>query len=204
MASGGPAAALVGQNVADLKDVTGKPFMAEILEKAQSQGAGTVTYKWLNRVDNKVEPKVTYFHKVGDRIVAVGYYVAHATPAQAEALLERASDALASDRAKAIAAFNRLRGEYAEDDLYVFVIDLADNHFLAHGIDRGLIGSDAAALRDAGGKPIVQLMKDVVARQDRCEADYLWPNPVTGKVERKHTLLQKVGDLLVGVGYYQR
>ena len=204
LASGGPAAALVGQNVADLKDVTGKPFMAEILDRAKSKGAGTVTYRWLNRVDNKVEPKVTYFQKVGERVIAVGYHVARATPAQAEALLERASHALAADEAQAIAAFNRLRGDFAEDDLYVFVIDLANSRFVAHGIDRGLIGSDATALRDAAGQPIVQSMKDLVGRQDRAEADYLWPNPVTGQVERKHALLQKVGRLLVGVGYYRR
>ncbi|MBS0441035.1 MAG: cache domain-containing protein [Proteobacteria bacterium] len=204
LASGGPAAALVGQNVADLKDVTGKPFMAEILDRTKSKGAGTVTYRWLNRVDNKVESKVTYFQKVGERIIAVGYHVARATPAQAEALLERASHALASDEPQAIAAFNRLRGEFAEDDLYVFVIDLADSRFVAHGIDRGLIGSDATALRDAAGQPIVQSAKDLVGRQDRAETEYLWPNPVTGQVERKHALLQKVGRLLVGVGYYQR
>ena len=75
LASGGPATTLVGQNVADLKDVIGTPFMAEILDRAKSKGAGTVTDQWLNRIDNKVEPKVTYFQKIGERILAVGYYL---------------------------------------------------------------------------------------------------------------------------------
>lgn len=84
------------------------------------------------------------------------------------------------------------------------MIDLTDNRFIAHGIDRGLIGSDATALRDAAGQPIVQLAKDLPGRTDLAEAEYLWPNPVTGPVERKRTLLQKVGSLLVGVGDSQR
>lgn len=75
LASGGPAATLVGQNVADLKEVIGTPFMAEILDRAMSDGAGTVTYQWLNRIDNKVQPKVTYFQNVGEQILAVGYYL---------------------------------------------------------------------------------------------------------------------------------
>ncbi len=204
LASGGPSSALIGQNVSDLKDAVGKPFFREMFDKAGSKGAGVVQYQWLNRVDNKVEHKVAYFEKVDGRIIAVGYYIARATAAQARALLARAVDALRADPAKAIEAFNRLRGEFSEDDLYVFVVDLASKRFLAHGVNPRLIGSDALSLRDATGKPIVQQMGDAVAVQDQAELDYVWPNPVTGRDENKHTFLRKVGGMLVGVGYYTR
>jgi cytochrome c len=203
-ASGGASSALIGQNVSDLHDALGKPFFKEMLDKAASKGAGTVEYQWLNRVDNKVERKVTYFEKVKDSIVAVGYYVARATPAQAQALLDRAVAAIHSDRNKALDAFNRTRGEFSEDDLYVFVVDLSGKRFVAHGVNHKLIGTDAMSLRDPNGNPIVQRMIDAVATKDRAEVDYNWPNPVTGRIEHKTTLVRKVDGQLVAVGYYAR
>jgi cytochrome c len=204
LASGGPSSALIDRNVAEMTDATGKPFFREILGKAQSKGAGTVEYQWLNRVDNKVESKVAYFEKVDDRILAVGYYIARATPAQAQALLGRAVDALKADPAKALNAFNRTRGGFSEDDLYVFVVDLGDKRFRAHGTNRRLVGTDALQLRDPNGRPIIQQMIDALAKADPAELDYVWPNPVTGRNENKHTLLRKAGGMLVGVGYYTR
>jgi cytochrome c len=115
LASGGPSSSVIGRNVADPPDALGKPFFREILDKAQQSGSGTIEYRWLNPVDNKVERKVAYFEKVNDRIIAVGYYVARATPAQAQALLARAVDAVRADPDKAIDTFNELRGVYYED-----------------------------------------------------------------------------------------
>jgi cytochrome c len=101
--------------------------------------------------------------------------------------------------------FNRLHGgNFAEDDLYVFVVDLQDKKFRAHGVDHRLIGTDALALRDTDGRPIIGEMIAQVQNQDHGALDYKWPNPVTGKIESKHTLLQKVGGELIGVGYYTR
>jgi cytochrome c len=84
------------------------------------------------------------------------------------------------------------------------VVDLSDNRFRAHGINRRLIGTDALLLRDANGKPIFQELISAVAKRDQAELDYVWPNPVTGKVENKHTYLRKAGQLLVGGGYFAR
>ncbi|HEY6280673.1 MAG TPA: cache domain-containing protein [Burkholderiales bacterium] len=74
LASGGLSSSWIGENVADLKDAVGKPFFREMLDKARTKGSGTVEYHWLNPATNKTEPKVAYFQKVGDRIIAVGYY----------------------------------------------------------------------------------------------------------------------------------
>jgi cytochrome c len=74
LASGGLSSSWIGSNVADQQDAVGKPFIREMLDKARTKGSGTVEYHWLNRVSNKTERKVAYFQKVGDRIIAVGYY----------------------------------------------------------------------------------------------------------------------------------
>ena len=74
LASGGLSSSWIGENVADQKDAVGKPFIREMLDKARTQGSGTVEYHWLNPASNKTERKVAYYQKVGDRIIAVGYY----------------------------------------------------------------------------------------------------------------------------------
>ena len=204
LASGGPSSALIGRDVTDLQDAAGKPFFREMLDKARPSGSGTVEYDWLNPDDNKMQRKLAYFQKVDDRVIAVGYYIARATPAQARALLTRAVEAVKDDPAKAFHAINQLHGPFSEDDLYVFVVDLKEDRFRAHGIFHDLIGSDALALHDPSGRPIVQDMITALAKGDQAEVDYSWPNPVTGGVENKHTYLRKIGDLLVGVGYYWR
>jgi len=204
LASGGSSAALIGRKVTNMRDAFGTPFFYDMLEKAKASDTGTVEYRWLNRLHQKPERKITYFHKVGNRILAVGYYIPRASAEQAAALLGRAVAAVKADPAKAIAAFNDLNGGFIEDDLYVFVVDLKDGKFKAHGVSPRLVESDGFALTDPNGKPIIRQMADALKAGDGGELDYAWRNPVTRKVEEKHTRFRKVGDLLVAVGYYTR
>lgn len=205
LASGGSSVALVGRNVATMQDAAGKPFFREMLDIAARNEAGRVEYRWLNRVDNREEPKVTLFRKVGERIIAVGYYVPRATPAQAKELLERAAAAVKDKGVPAaVAAFNTLDGGFVQDDLYVFAIDLKSQRFLAHGAMPKLVGSDGRTLRDPKGKAIVADMVNIVSRKGEGELDYAWRNPVTDKLETKHSFIRRVDDMLVGVGYYTR
>ena len=74
LASGGKTSSVIGTNGADQQDAVGKLFVREMLDKARTKGSGTVEYHWLNPFTNKTERKVAYFQKVGDRIIAVGYY----------------------------------------------------------------------------------------------------------------------------------
>ena len=74
LASGGLSSGWIGTNVVDQQDAVGKPFVREMLDKARKNGSGTVEYSWLNRTSNKTEHKIAYFQKVGNRIIAVGYF----------------------------------------------------------------------------------------------------------------------------------
>jgi len=204
LASGGPSSALIGRNVRNMLDAFGTPFFYDMLEKAKTSDTGVVEYRWLNRLHHKPERKITFFRKVGERLIAVGYYIPRASPAQATALLDKAVAAVKRDPAKAIAAFNDLNGGYIEDDLYVFVVGLEDGKFRAHGVSHRLVGTDGNALTDPNGQPIIQQMLDVLKAADHGELDYAWRNPVTRQVENKHTQFRKVGPYLVAVGYYTR
>ena len=204
LASGGSSAALIGRDVSAMRDAEGKLFFREILDTAKSKGFGTVEYRWLNRLDRKTERKITYFQKVGELIIAVGYYIPRASADQAKAMLNRASDAVKNDFKSAFKSFGDLNGKFIEDDLYVFVIGIEDMHFRAHGANPRLVGTDARTLTDPNGKPIIQLMINMIKSKGQGELDYSWRNPVTNKIEKKHTFVRKVGNYLVGVGYYIR
>lgn len=203
LASGGSSSVLIDRNVADMQDAAGKPFFRELLDTAKAQGRGQVEYRWLNRRDNKVERKIAFFEKVGEKVIAVGYYLPHGTPAQAEALVERAAQAVRDDPAKAFRAFNDLNGSFVEDDLYVFAIGIDDGRFRAHGAMPRLVGTSAYALRDARGKELIPVMVDKLRQADKAETRYAWKNTVTNKVLTKHTYLRKVDGYILGVGYYQ-
>ena len=65
-----------------------------------------------------------------------------------------------------------------------------------------LIGTSALQLKDINGKEFVRDMLAIVKNKDQGEIDYAWRNAVTGKVDKKHSYLRKVGNVVVGVGYY--
>jgi cytochrome c len=63
--------ALIGKNLIGLKDVDGKPLIAEIVAV---QTTGWVSYKWKNPQSGAIDPKHAYIVRVGDIVVGVGAY----------------------------------------------------------------------------------------------------------------------------------
>jgi cytochrome c len=70
----GADAAQVGRKVEELKDVDGKAFGVALWNAGSKPGGGSVEYRWLNPVTNKVEPKISFVRKVGAEICGVGAY----------------------------------------------------------------------------------------------------------------------------------
>ncbi|MBL8484097.1 MAG: cache domain-containing protein [Rhodocyclaceae bacterium] len=197
--------ALVGRNAKDLTDAGGRPFIRNMLEGAAKSGEGQVEFEWLNRVDNRVELKHLNYRLVGDYVVSVGYYIPHGTAEQAKALLERAVDALRRDGpGRAFTQFNNPNGAFVKDDLYVFVIGTEDGIFYSSPMSPGYVGTNASELRDAAGKPIIREMMEAAKEKGGGTIDYVWRNPVSNRVENKHTLFQRVDRWVLGVGYYTR
>jgi len=201
-ASGGASFHMIGRNVLDYRDPDGKPLFAEILAGARRSGGGLIHYRWLNPQRGTVEPKTAYYQAVDERIVAVGYYAPRATPEQAMSILWRAVDELQRKGSAAFAAFNDLNGGFVRDDTYVFVVGIQDRRMHAHGANPRLVGRKVAELKDAEGKPIIAEMLQIMAATEEGSLDYKWRNPVTGAIESKRTFLRRVGDYMVGVGYY--
>jgi len=195
----------IGLDVKNVQDAAGKPFVSDMLDMAKSKDSGTVEYRWLNRFDNHIEVKTSQFRKVGKYLVCVGYYIPRASKEEATDLLNRAVAFLkTSGNTAAFKEFNNPQGRFVIHDEYVFVVGLDDGKYRASGAAPGLAGTNVLASTDAAGKPIFQEMISMAKTKGAGTIDYVWRNPATNAVEQKHTCIQRVGDVLLGVGYYTK
>lgn len=202
-ASGAAPDALVGLTVLNTTDAAGNPLFREMIDLTRTRQEGTVRYVWLNRLTNKVEPKVSYVRKMGPYVLGVGYSAPRATADDARAMLEQAvALAKAEGNAAAAQAFNDRRGAFIKDDLYVFMINVDSGRFEAMGMNPGLVDTDAIGLRDAAGHALVADMMDKLKSADEASVDYVWRNPVTNAVEKKRSYVRRVGGSMIGVGHY--
>ena len=202
LASGGPSSALIGRDVNEVLGPDLSQSFKDALKVPEDRGIQQADYRWQNWNDGKVERKHVFYQRVGDRILAVGYYLPRATPEQARALRNKAVNALLKDEPGTLKAINSLQGGFLQDDLYVFVVDLNTQRYVAHGTNLRLVNTDFSKIKDPDGKPVGEPILKLMAEQDQGEYKYRWKNPVTGKVENKHAYVRKSGHFLVAVGYY--
>ncbi|WP_223541151.1 cache domain-containing protein [Pseudomonas sp. BF-RE-26] len=202
LASGGPSSALIGRDVSEVLGPDLQKTFKDALKVPEGNGIQQAEYRWQNWNDGKVERKHVYYQRIGQRILAVGYYLPRASAEQAMALLNKAATDLAKDEKGTLTAINSLKGGYLQDDLYVFVVDLDTQRYVAHGTNLRLINTDFSKIADPEGKPVGAPILAMMAKQDYGDYEYRWKNPVTGKVENKYAYLKKVGHFLVAVGYY--
>ncbi|CAK3854710.1 cache domain-containing protein [Vibrio sp. 10N.222.51.C8] len=202
LASGGSSMVLVGDSVLDTQDVYGNPFFREMITKAVHNGFGEVKYHWTNPTDRMGEPKTTFFERVGDVIVAVGYYPERSSAAEAKNLLARAMTAIVESEQESLTEFNDAEGSFVEGDLYVFVMDMSSGKLLAHGVSPELVGRSHNEILSPDDKPILTEMLNLAKENGRGVYTYRWLNPLSSKVETKHTYYRVIDNKLVGVGYY--
>jgi signal transduction histidine kinase len=65
---------IVGKDLTDIPDASGKKYRREIIELAASKGHGWVDYQYKNPTSGKIEPKTTYILRVGDVVLEAGIY----------------------------------------------------------------------------------------------------------------------------------
>lgn len=127
----------------------------------------------------------------------------HGTAAEAKALCEKAAAYLqqvGSD--KAFPVFDDQNGPFVDRDLYVFVRSM-DGNTAAHGANMAMIGHTNLNLRDADGKLYNKEMIELAKTKGSGWVDYRWLDPVTRKIETKSSYIERVGDYVVGVGFYK-
>ncbi|MEO6354085.1 MAG: cache domain-containing protein [Oxalobacteraceae bacterium] len=103
---------------------------------------------------------------------------------------------------KAFAEFNDPHGQFVKGDLYVMVYDMEGIN-KAHGSNPKLVGKNLIDIKDANGVFIVKNFIEVAKGKGHGWVDYKWPNSTTKAVEMKSTYVEKVDDVLIGVGIYK-
>jgi len=195
---------LAGLNVRETRDAAGNPLFKDMIEIARTKGEGTVSYVWLDRLDNRLDHKTSYIKRIGDYFIGVGYYTPRASREQAKALLDRAVAYMQKEGAqKAFSAFSGRNAGFAQDDLYVFAIDM-DGTFHATGNNpEAIVGLNVRETRDAAGNPLFQDMIAVARNKGEGVVEYVWRNPVNNRVENKQSFVRRVDNYILGVGYYR-
>ena len=70
----GANAKLVGNNLIDLLDIDGKPYIKERVELAKTKGSFWQDYKFTNPTTKKLEPKSMYCEKLEVLVACAGVY----------------------------------------------------------------------------------------------------------------------------------
>jgi signal transduction histidine kinase len=72
----GANAKLVGKDNLNMQDANGKYHVKERLEIVKAKGKGSQEFAFLNPMTKQIEPKVMFFERVDDMVVACGAYKA--------------------------------------------------------------------------------------------------------------------------------
>lgn len=202
LASGGPSRKLIGRDVSPLLDDQLRLGFQAVLAQPVTGSIQEGEYRWVNWRLGRVERKKAFYQIFDQHILAVGYYIPRSGPAEARNMLERVTGALSDAPEQTIQQINQLDAQFYQDDTYPVVIDSETGRFVAHGYNRGLVGTRFDNVDDHAGKPLgAPLLKQM---QDRDTGDfkYQWRNPATQQVENKTALIQRVGRYLILVGWY--
>ncbi|WP_150302616.1 cache domain-containing protein [Pseudomonas saliphila] len=204
LASGGPSVMLTGRDIYNAVDDDLKKKFEDALSLPESDTIHEGEYPWSSwNTAGREITKHVYYQRVEDKIFVVGYYQPRASSEDALKLLDTAVEAVRADPRETFKAVNALDPRFYKDDLYVFVVELENNRFVAHGSNLRLVGRDFSQLTDITGKPFGKEAVDKIAKSDTAEFNYQWKHPISGDVESKHAYARKVDDYLVVVGYYQ-
>lgn len=94
--------------------------------------------------------------------------------------------------------------EFVQGSLYVDMRDLHTGIVLAHPINPSIVGKDLTDVPDASGKKYRREIIELAAAKGKGWVDYMYKNPVTGKIEPKTTYILRVGDVVLEAGIYKK
>lgn len=105
-------------------------------------------------------------------------------------------------RTKAIDVFSDREGDFSKGEFYVILTELDGTH-IAH-INRGLIGRNLWNLKDLDGDYIVRGQVDAGKSNPQGGwTSYLWTEPTSKKVKRKHTFVRIHDNIGFMSGFYE-
>lgn len=94
--------------------------------------------------------------------------------------------------------------DFVQGALYVDMRDLHTGIVLAHPINPSIVGKDLTDVPDASGKKYRREIIELATSKGKGWVDYMYKNPVTGKIEPKTTYILRVGDVVLEAGIYKK
>jgi methyl-accepting chemotaxis protein len=102
---------------------------------------------------------------------------------------------------KAFADFNDSHGEFFDGEFYLIAHNF-DCVLQANGANPAIVGQNHSAQKDIDGKLFGAETVRVARERGSGWVDYRWPNPKTGRIQRKSCYAELAGDYVVGCGIY--
>jgi signal transduction histidine kinase len=126
----------------------------------------------------------------------------YGTPAEAKAMLEKATAAVKANKAKALEQFNKGEGGFKDRDLQPFCFNIGDGKLVASTVP-SLVGKDVRELTDKTGKVFGKDVYAAATEGKIAEVSYMFPRPGSDIPVTKVSFVARVDDLGCGVGYYK-
>ncbi|MDO9305367.1 MAG: cache domain-containing protein [Sulfuricurvum sp.] len=180
---------LEGHSVINFQDATGRYVIREEIALAKISGEG---YMWDTFTRPAHDPKIqfkqlAYIKKFGD----YNWYIG-----SAEYL-----DTTTQEMEKS--TLDVLNNSISSDSEYFFIIDKAGK-VIAPEKNSNLLGKNILSLKDVDGKEFVKELMNSVNSNHPHWITYKWNNPISQKIDIKHSYVKKVpnSNWLIGSGFY--
>ncbi|MEC5386012.1 cache domain-containing protein [Uliginosibacterium sp. H3] len=135
-------------------------------------------------------------------------FAAHAAEPTEKDAVAMAQKALAYAKAngtdKLVAEVNAKNPEFVQGELYVVIVNATDGTHLAHPINQKLVGLNTVEMQDVDGREFGKDMLDLARSSGKGWVGYMFKNPVTNKVARKKSYIEKSGNIYAVAGIYTR
>ncbi len=200
-----------GENMLDLKDISGRPIGRTFIEIArQPSGEGWVHYQWPRPGESNPTWKSTFIKRAmapsgKDYLVGSGDYGMKCEKVFLIDLVNRAVSLLKEKGLDALEEMRLQSSEFILMDSYIFIKDDEANELLNIAFPE-LEGTNLANKQDSNGKYFVREVLTTLRIEDDCWIEYMWPKPGQTEPSRKLSYEKKVllADiaLIVGAGYY--
>ena len=93
-------------------------------------------------------------------------------------------------------------GDYKNGEFYVIAQGM-DGKIIFHGVNAKLIGRNLSGIKDTDGKQFIKDMITTAKNDGKGWVSYKWPHPETKKIAQKHTYVNRIGDIMLMIGYYE-
>jgi len=101
-----------------------------------------------------------------------------------------------------IKAVNDTKGPFRDGEYYIFIHSFEGINLARGDGNLKRLGSNVLEDQDSNGKFFVQEMIKTARRDGSGWVDYLFKNPLTGRIQTKHSYIEKIDNAIIGCGFF--